>query len=889
VSREQDLQRALEEEKAGTISPKKKEALDKLRSLGRLPATEQQQPKLGQGEDAKYIWDRFKTGIAGPTGLAGDLVDFAHWAVKPPRPPGIEHKDFSFGDTIRKGWGGLLGIENLQPPNEEAKLYGKVAEVGGSAVTTAPAAILSQARPGLALYTEGSSLLGQAAGKVGGYLLGKPIGEVAGKYGYDPETVQNAVEGAGETVGALSPIGLHYAGQRALGAGQDWWNTRKSAGQDAAGKSLREAMDYPDAMPNLLRAKEVQDNLGLKFDLAQASGAPGVRLLASQVAGESPGLLNRETARYTDNLAKLEAEQQSRFGGSSEQGLQPSKEFGRDVDLAIKQGESVVERELQKLTDDIQPGVSSQEAGSKLRAARDAAYDNLVTKFDQEYASLSEAADKAKVRVDMTDIVDYVKRTFGTDAATYQRPDMPKVFRDIYSRHIKQDAEDVTKGMVEVDSLSMNPQSIEQFIKQESARKEGQLQRKYVSFNEFHSLMKEASKDARLAKNRQDFSPGYLNELNDVIRRELDELETSAPSGIADRLKDIKTRYRTELVDVYKKGVGGKIGETARLGEKVADEDITREFFKPNTQRGSADAMDDFNALYKGDSRATQMLNDGVLNLMVGPSGVLKDGVVDPAKLKAFTTKYSNALAKNPALRKKLEKVSSVADMIAERNRIVLTQKKEFETSAFSQIIGKEPDEAIELAIKNPKELGKLVNLAAQTPLASKGMASALAQYAFKQSDPAAFLKAHEFELKAFFNKLGPGHWKNAVDIADAYTILNRSKPPGKANLPQEWDWLKDKVNISTASAYARMRAIRQGRSSAAQEAVSAAAEAVSGKKREAYIQALEEAIYNPDLALAMLNVSRTKNPSPTQLNSVKKHLLSAGFRVLSTEEEIPN
>jgi hypothetical protein len=443
--------------------------------------------------------------------------------------------------------------------------------------------------------------------------------------------------------------------------------------------------------------------------------------------------------------------------------------------------------------------------------------------------------------------------------------------------------------MAEVDSLAMNPQVIEQFIAKENARKEGSLQRKYVSFNEFHSLMKEATKDARQARNRTDFSPGYLSDLNDVIRRELGELESAAPEGVATKLKDINSRYRTGLVDVYRKGVGGKLGETTRLGERVADEDITREFFKPNTQRGSADAMDDFNNLYKGDARASDMLNQGVLNILVGPQGVLKDGVVDAAKLGAFRTRYSNALSKNPSLDRRLRTVASVADMVAERNRIVATQKKEFAESTFAQILGKAPEEAIDLAMKNPKEMGKLVNLAAQNPAAAKGMASALGQYVFKQSDPAAFLKEHEFELKGFFNKLGPGHWKNVLDIADAHTILNRSKPPGKANVGQEWDWLKDKVNVSSASVFARTRAVRQGRSSAAQEVVATAAEAMGGKRKQAYIQALEEAIYNPDLALAMVNVSRSKNPSPVMMNSVKRHLLSAGFRVLATEEEIPN
>jgi hypothetical protein len=893
VSREQDLQRAIEEEKAGTISPKKKAALDKLRSLGRLPVEQPKQDRpFGQRPVDQYLWDQAKIGFTGISGAAGDAVDAVHSLVGPSeqvRKAIGAPEPISVGKIIRQGWGGLLGVENIKAPSKHAELGGKVAQVLG----TAPLSLYTAAtatRPLLGAYTEGSSLLGQAVGKVGGAAVGQELGELGDKYGFDGAKLANTTEDVGEVAGAFSPIGLHYAGQRAFSAGKNWWSGRQAAGQSAASRALKESLDYPDAMANLTRAKEVQDNLGLKFDLAQATGAPGVRLLAGQVAGESPGLLNRETARYNDNVALLQAEQQARFGDSPELGLQPAKQFGQDVDAAIKRGESVVEREYQNLTNTIQPSVPSQEVGSKLRASRDAAYETLVKRFDDEYGALSKDADAAGVKVDMTDIVDYVKRTFGTDAATYQRPDMPPVFRQIYQRHIKPDAEESVKGMAEVDSLAMNPQVIEQFIAKENARKEGSLQRKYVSFNEFHSLMKEATKDARQARNRTDFSPGYLSDLNDVIRRELGELESAAPEGVATKLKDINSRYRTGLVDVYRKGVGGKLGETTRLGERVADEDITREFFKPNTQRGSADAMDDFNNLYKGDARARDMLEQGVLNVLVGPQGVLKDGVVDAAKLGAFRTRYSNALSKNPSLDRRLRTVASVADMVAERNRIVTAQKKEFEESAFAQIIGKQtPEEAIDLAMKNPKEMGKLVNLAAQNPNASKGMASALGQYVFKQSDPAQFLKDHEFELKAFFNRLGPGHWKNAVDIADAYAILNRSKPPGKANVGQEWDWLKDKVNVSSASVFARARAVRQGRSSAVQEAVSTAAEAMGGKRKQAYIKALEEAIYNPDLALAMVNVSRSKNPSPVQMNSVKRHLLSAGFRVVATEEEIPN
>jgi hypothetical protein len=894
VSREQDLQRALAEEKAGTISPKKKAALDKLRSLGKVPGPDapKQDRAFGQRPVDQYLWDQAKIGFTGISGAAGDAVDAVHSLVGPSeqvRKAIGAPEPISVGKIIRQGWGGLLGVENIKAPSKHAELGGKVAQVVG----TSPLALYTAAtatRPLLGAYTEGSSLLGQAVGKVSGAAVGQELGELGEKYGFDGAKLANTTEDVGEVAGAFGPIGLHYAGQRAFSAGKSWWSGRQAAGQSAAARALKESLDYPDAMANLSRAKEVQDNLGLKFDLAQATGAPGVRLLAGQVAGESPGLLNRETARYNDNVALLQAEQQARFGDSPELGLQPAKQFGQDVDTAIKRGESVVEREYQNLTNTIQPSVPSQEVGSKLRASRDAAYETLVKRFDDEYGALSKDADAAGVKVDMTDIVDYVKRTFGTDAATYQRPDMPPVFRQIYQRHIKPDAEESAKGLVEVDSLAMNPQAIEQFITQENARKEGSLKRKYVSFNEFHSLMKEATKDARQARNRTDFSPGYLSDLNDVIRRELGELESAAPEGVATKLKDINSRYRTGLVDVYRKGVGGKLGETTRLGERVADEDITREFFKPNTQRGSADAMDDFNNLYKGDARARDMLEQGVLNVLVGPQGVLKDGVVDAAKLGAFRTRYSNALSKNPALDKRLKTVASVADMVAERNRIVTAQKKEFEESAFAQIIGKQtPEEAIDLAMKNPKEMGKLVNLAAQNPNASKGMASALGQYVFKQSDPAQFLKDHEFELKAFFNRLGPGHWKNAVDIADAYTILNRSKPPGKANVGQEWDWLKDKVNVSSASVFARARAVRQGRSSAVQEAVSTAAEAMGGKRKQAYIKALEEAIYNPDLALAMVNVSRSKNPSPVQMNSVKRHLLSAGFRVVATEEEIPN
>lgn len=849
------LERALEDEQKGTLSEDKRAALDTLRRLGKLPRIQQTQPAPDAlATTGQYVWDKAKGGLAQSLGfIGGGPVDIAHSFLGGPSVPGAPHP-VSVEDIVRGGYKGLLGVQDIAAPSKNAEIAGKGAEVIGGSLPFSLWAAGGQARPLLGLFAEAGSVAGQAGGKMLGALAAEPTTELGIKYGLDPRKVGGLVERTAETVGAFSPLIGSYAVAKGVKKGEDLIGGWRSAGKRQASKELSEALTFPGVEQNLARAAELQSNLGMNFDLAQATGSPALRVIARNVAEHSPQSLQASTYRELENQRALEAAKARQIEVPVEEGLAPAQQYGLQLEKKFKTDEDIIREQYSTLTRSTVPSREPSEVGAELRGIIDTKYDQVDQKFSKAYDELATDAARAGLKIDMSEVVNYVKQRFGTDAATYQRPDMPSVFRQIYEKHIAQESDGVT------------------------------------SFNEFRSLMKEAAKDQRLSKGRADFAPGYLKELNDQLRTQLDTFANSGdvPAEFSGRLKAINSSYRQEVVDIYKKGVVGRLRQEGRFGEAVKDEDIvSKQFFKPNSAAGSATAMQDYMRMFGNDPNAAKLLEEGVLNVLTGPTGVLKDGLVDAAKVKAFRDKYKNAISQNPLLAKRLDTVGSISELIAEKNARMQASLKQFNESAFATIIGKNPDEAIAAAIKNPDEMTRIVSLA-KTERSKLGLVSGLAKHIYKQKDPYAFLKENEKTLQPLFNALGPGHWKNVVDIAEANDLLARNPAAQRVVGHREWDWLQRISGISTSAAGQRVRAVRHGRSSLPTEATSVAVELLSKRAQRQYRDAMESAIFNPDLANTIASITRMPSISSTQMNDIKRHLLSAGLRSYATEDYIP-
>jgi hypothetical protein len=460
----------------------------------------------------------------------------------------------------------------------------------------------------------------------------------------------------------------------------------------------------------------------------------------------------------------------------------------------------------------------------------------------------------------MDDVGQWHKMRFGDDAYKFQ--DKPAIFGDAYRLY---------KGK---EVPKMPPaKNARDFDAQKSMAQQAASEKPVVSFQEFHSLWKQVNRDIGRYKNDPQ-TLGQLNELKAILQNKVGALEGSGEIG--QQFRSANKNYQEKVVDVYRKGAGGKMEATGRYGDVVADENIVRNLlFKP----GGAQGMDDFMRIYGKDPEAKTLLRNGVLDVFA--KEVVKDGKISPTAAEGFFRKYDQALNRVPDVKAELLKADTINDVLLARRQDVLAKQSEFGKAKIAKVLQVEDTgEALNRAMNSKKLMFTLSAKAAKDPEAAKSWGRAVADKVMAQKDPYAFLMENEGLLKPAMSKLGKDHYDNLKLIARAQTIAQRNTPSNIVHMPMGNDLLKEKTGISASEASAVWRNVQRGRTSFQQEGIGILGKLAGKVSKDKLMELERAAIYDPDIAETLAKISTTKTITPALDNKLRNHAFSAGIRL---------
>ena len=137
--------------------------------------------------------------------------------------------------------------------------------------------------------------------------------------------------------------------------------------------------------------------------------------------------------------------------------------------------------------------------------------------------------------------------------------------------------------------------------------------------------------------------------------------------------------------------------------------------------------------------------------------------------------------------------------------------------------------------------------------------------------DVRGFFNKNAQKLQPVFDALGPNHWKNVNTLVDAYEAAGRVKAPTTIKMEQPKDPLEQATGSSFRRVLSLFKNIAQRFGSESDAAIVLAGGYLAKLSKESTLKALDDAIYNPELAALM--IEQAKHPTLRNTEALKKML----------------
>lgn len=786
----------------------------------------------------------FVGSVAGAPGEALALANYYSQRLlgRNPEPPTTNFGVGGVSNAVRS----LTGYRGVEPETQMQRLAGAAAEQLGAAAITAPAFASQVARPALGMAADavsavtggvGSVLGGDISSKMGG---GRAVGEFVGGL------TGGIVGGAPLTLAAGRPVD----GKAQALAGMD------AAARERAGREILDALTAdPKALDNMQDAAKVVETLrqlGVDFKptIGARSNAPGVRSLEANVASSSPENLARYSTRAQENQAAVQQLRDLLFpqGGNMRASAQATtRQAANRYTTRLDQ----LDRQQQALAAQITPA-NQEQLGERLRALRDRAQDEARQVKNSLYQRVYDTANAAGLREDMTDVVSVAERIRAADENAFSR--LPGEVRKVIARYM--------------------PEPAAPTIKETPTGKRIRLDNKEApetptaSFEEMHSLWKALNRTSSQYLNSDPSVARLAEQLKAPLQAKLARFERENLGEVSQAFREANQFYAERYAPAFKTGTGGKMGRDGRLnaqGEMLVDEKVVKSFFTPS-------GVDDFFLIYQNNPDATRALRDGVLGMF--EQAAVRDGRIDSGAAQKFLRQNRGTLDKLPEIRDTLTNAQTANASLAERaQRVQAAQRRFNETFLVQQAAVENPQQLIASVLKDPDNPKTGTRALLQTLSAIKdedgkraflrGFAAALPEAAGKQ-EPLAFLMANEKAIKPILDRLGPDHFANLKVLAGADTIANRMGAPGTSRVPKMGSEVEEAIGTSMRGVATSMRELQTGRNSLVGVISYLGGRYKLKLDEQARQNLLREAIYNPEMAEALMKLS--KQPKSTTL-----------------------
>lgn len=810
-----------------------------LRKIEAMEAAE----KFEEPSSFQYLFNRLRKGFAGFMGVPGDLYQ----ALKPTTQnmrdrasnPNIamteeerqlinraaderdragpatsyagrvlEHPIATSGDYRE-----VLGVdEKMKTKRDLLRYAGGVAEMAGSG---GPFALSSRAAqiPAIVTSTVGSGIGMEAGGDVASGLgLSRQAGEVVGSL-------------AGGVASAVAPNALTAA----WGVIKRRFSTEanKAAAESQVGREIAQQLEsYPPAAGNIERSLQISDEIhGFNPSLPARSASPGLLAEEKRLVAQNPRTLNRAAQTIEENNKAIAEYLNTKFPVASggETAAARVGRLQRQSADRLEQMRTAVDDKLDDAVRVFETNPSNFENGQRLRDLffkQKEVYQGIRS---QKYQDVYKAADEAGVRVDLTDIKQYVDDVLKSEMNAYQAPDIPVVFRQV----AKQEAAD-------------------------------------VSFANLHSLYKQVNKDIASLRGSnavdKDFRTMLLNDLKSKLTGKLETFEQAGYGDVATKLKEANRFFVEEYMPRFKQGFGSDLAARYSSGEfKTADQMITDLVTKPrNTQ-----AARDFKLLFDETPEAMEALKNGYLDKFYKAGGAIdKSGRINQRALDTFIRQHGDTLAEFPEIRKTMQGLSADNQALLDRQAMLVKAEKKLAANDLYKLFqGRDPQVVLTEATTNKNAMRVLSMVAAKDQNMSRGLARGIAEHVAEQPDPAAFLKANEEAIRIGLRPLGEEHFKNLKTAVEAMTINARNPAPASINAGSAApDALAETMGSSPRAIISHVLNVERGRSGAVQEGAAFLGRWFDKLRRDHKAVAMESVFYSKDTAKALAELA--KNPA---------------------------
>jgi len=399
---------------------------------------------------------------------------------------------------------------------------------------------------------------------------------------------------------------------------------------------------------------------------------------------------------------------------------------------------------------------------------------------------------------------------------------------------------------------------------------------KTVSFEELHSLMKRVNGDYFALKQSNPTQAFYLNKVRKILNDKVDKYLDTKYGDVATKLRDANRFYLDDYQAVFKKGAGGKMDNYNRYQEVTPDGKIVSSIFL-NRKSG----IDDFFKIYGTNDEAYTLLKDGILDEFARAAVSKSDGTINKISAARFIEKHGEKLDKLPEIKSILLDAERTNIALITRQAVLRNKITKINGSKLKAMAGVESlDKLLEDVIKNKKSMVSLISHVKKFKGGEVALAHSIAEKVRTQPDPYKYLIDNKATIKPALEKLSHGHFKNLSDIAEATSIIDRSKLPVSVSTSFI---AKDPIEVSTGTSFRSMlsqaRMAAQGRVS--QEYVMAD---IGGKflftiKEKEANKLLQAAFYDPEIAKTLSKISASKKITVIDANKIRYHLYSIGAR----------
>jgi hypothetical protein len=767
-----------------------------------------------------YNIDKAKEGVASALGVfGGAAVSTVNQGL---RALGVPVSDDPVGGIgmVTRGWEQLLGVKHTKAPTDIYGHISKATEYEGEIAGFLGAAMLpglgevGAAEKGTRMLVAGKHAL-SAVGSATTAVEGKEWGRNnAASFGLTPEQGEQV----GGVVGSIAGPSLLVAGQKLAKVGAervmaeaDKRGVGLSAGAQRAqankilAKEIKHALDHaPDSAQNVARSLQLTKKIE-RFHPTQpqATGAPGLVAIAQEVANKSPEAVAKTNAVQAKNLAAVEAFKEKTFGAKPgtvpAEGKLPPENLTdpaklqlqlkrEDVDLLQRKNEA----EIQALSDKFRRTVDNEAIGVALREKYWEARGVAQAANTKQLAGVYNTAKKLGIVSDMTDTREAVRKMVAADTATFQN--MPPVFAKVLKEYPQATADTFVREAVSKPG-ALKPMYTTKVVK-------GQAGRDEASFEELHSLYKQANREWADATIAGDSSKAhYLNELRMHLKSKVDVYNGAEYGELGQKFSKFNQNY-ARYSQTFKEGAGGEIAKRGRNGiTRDAEDIVTKTILRAGDKKKG---VQDFFAIYGNDARAAELLHDGLLDSY--SKAAMKTGEFNPVAARNWLAQHHQAMSELPETAKYFQDAQKMGDAMLNRRVELIAQRQAIDNSILAKVAGNEqPEKLIASAVNDPKVMRALME-GAHTHESKQAIARSIADYVGKKGDSLEYLKAHEASLKPVMEQLGKGHWQNLVDIAEAGAILKRVEPPTAVELAKIKDPLEQATGTTVKTAISRAR-----------------------------------------------------------------------------------